>query len=804
MKVSLNWLRDYVDIDMSPDDLGHALTMTGLEVEKIERVGGSLDKVIVARISKIEPHPAAEKLSICHMDIGSENVPVVCGAPNVKEGCLVPLALPGARLEDGTVIKESRIRGEDSKGMILAEDEMGLTDDHTGIMILPHDLMPGDSLSKALSLPDWVFDLDLTPNRPDCASVVGVAREIAAVTGKTLKWAKIELAESGPSIGKLTSVTIDDPVGCPRYSAGVILEIEIGPSPFWMRYRLYQSGIRSINNIVDVTNYVMLELGQPLHAFDYDRLRENRIVVRRAHEGEVFTTLDGKTHTLNSETLMICDGQRPVALAGIMGGLNSEIFEGTRSVLMESAFFDPMCIRRTSKGLGLSTEASYRFERGDDIGGVTKGLKRSLGLINQLAGGEVASGVVDNYPVPYVPPMIDLRVDKTNRFLGTHLSKEMMAGHLRALEMKVRDKGENILEVEPPSFRVDIAREVDLIEEVARLTGFDNIPVTQPKVRPTERAEQAELGLRNRIKEIMVGLGFTETITFSFVSPASVDILGVADKSTLRSFVNIVNPLSIEESVLRTSLIPGIISTIRNNILIDEKELKVFEWGKAFIRKEGRELPLEQSYLVALMSGPFQPQTWYQKERPVDFYDIKGAAEVLLKSLWFEDIAFEKISDMPGYDSDLVSHIKCGGCPVGQVGRVSSKVLAAYDIENRDTYVLEIDIEALMKIIPREKKFRQVTRFPAVHRDISLLVDRGVESGKIMDIIKQEGGELLDSVRIFDIYEGDKIDPSEKSLAFRICYRSEKRTLDGGEINDLHEKIIDRIRQESGGRLREG
>jgi len=804
MKVSLNWLRDYVDIDMSPDDLGQVLTMTGLEVEKIDCVGESLENVVVARISRIEPHPTSDHLTICHMDIGTENVRVVCGAPNVEEGCLVPLALPGARLKDGTTIKESKIKGENSKGMLLAEDEMGLTDDHTGIMILSPDLAPGTLVSTALSLPDWVFDLDLTPNRPDCACVVGVAREIAAVTEKTLKWPEIDLAETGPPINKLTSVAIDDPVGCPRYTAGVINDIEMGPSPFWMRYRLYQSGIRSINNIVDVTNYVMLELGQPLHAFDYDRLRENRIVVRQAHEGEVFATLDGKSHTVNSKTLMICDGERAVALAGIMGGLNSEIFEGTKSVLMESAFFDPMCIRRTSKRFGLSTEASYRFERGDDIGGVTTALRRSLGLINHLAGGEAAMGFIDNYPTPYSPPIIDLRVDKTNRFLGTRLSKEVMSSHLRALEMKVRDNGENILRVEPPSFRVDIVREVDLIEEVARLSGFDNIPVTYPKVRPTEKAEEPELVLRNRIKEIMVGLGFSETITFSFVSSASVDILGVDEKSPLRSFVNIVNPLSIEESVLRTSLIPGIMSTIRNNTLIDEKELKVFEWGKVFIREEGKELPLERSFLAALISGPYQQKTWYQDERPADFYDIKGVVEVVLKGLGLEETSFEKVSGQPGYDSDVLSHIKCCGSHIGQVGRVSKRVLEAYDLENRDTYLFELDIEALSKIIPREKKFRPVTKFPAVYRDISLLVGRGVESSKIIGVIKREGGDLLESVRIFDLYEGNKIDPSEKALAFRICYRSEEKTLDGAEINNLHEKIIDKIRQESGGKLREG
>ena len=380
MKLSLNWLKDYVDIEMPPDDLAHLLTMAGLEVDSFVAVGQSLSGIVVAKILELSPHPNADRLTLCHVDTGGRRVPVVCGAPNLKEGSLVALALPGVKLPGGLVIKESRIRGEASKGMLLAEDEMGLTDDHTGIMLLPSGLEPGTPLPSAVPIEDWTFDIELTPNRPDCASVLGIAREIAAATGKELKRPDTDIWESGPAIEDLTSVTIMDTDACPRYAAGVIQDIELGPSPFWMRYRLYLSGIRSINNIVDVTNYVMLEVGQPLHAFDYDRLKENRIMVKRAHEGEEFSTLDGTTHTLSRETLMICDGKRAVAVAGIMGGLNSEIFEGTNNVFIESAFFDPVVIRRGSKRLGLSTEASYRFERGADIGGVTTALKRAVGL----------------------------------------------------------------------------------------------------------------------------------------------------------------------------------------------------------------------------------------------------------------------------------------------------------------------------------------------------------------------------------------------------------------------------------------
>jgi phenylalanyl-tRNA synthetase beta chain len=550
---------------------------------------------VVAKISSLRPHPGADRLFLCQVDTGRENLQGVCGAPNLKEGSLAPLALPGTRLPDGTVVKESRVRGELSKGILLAEDEMGLTDDHAGIMILPSNLTPGTSLPAVLPLSDWVFDVDITPNRPDCASVIGIAREVAAATGKRLKLPKVEIEETGPAIEGLTSVTIDDPEGCPRYAAGIIQGVSLGPSPFWMRYRLYLSGVRSINNIVDVTNYVMLEVGQPLHSFDYDRLRENRIVVRRAFEGEAFSTLDGKTHTLNSETLMICDGERAVAVAGIMGGLNSEIFAGTENVLLESAFFDPVTIRRGAKSLGLSTEASYRFERGADIGGVTTALKRALFLFNHLAGGKIARGLIDNYPKAHTPPLIKLRVDRTNRILGTAFSRDIISGYLGALEMEVNTINGNELRVKPPSFRVDITREADLMEEVARLSGYDNIPVTTPSIRPPEEGETPELLLRDQARSIITGLGFTEIITYSFISPDSVDMLGAKKESPLRAFVRLINPLSVDQSIMRTSLLPGLLETAKNNILNQEKGLKLFEWGKVFILKKGEPLPLEKT-----------------------------------------------------------------------------------------------------------------------------------------------------------------------------------------------------------------
>jgi len=804
MKVSLNWIREYVDIEMSPVDLGHLLTMRGLEVEGMDAAGQSLADILVGRILNVRTHPDAERLSICTVDAGIKRVEVVCGASNVAEGALAPLALPGGRLPDGRLIEETRIRGEVSEGMLLAEDEMGLTDDHTGIMILDPDLVPGAKFYSAFPFPDTVFDIAITPNRPDCASVLGIAREIAAATGKTLRRPEIRVDERGPSIEKLTSITILDPDGCPRYAAGIIQGVKPGPSPFWMRYRLHQSGVRSISSLVDVTNYVMLEMGQPLHAFDYDRLKENRIVVRRAEEGESFMTLDGQSRKMTRENLMICDGERAVALAGIMGGLNSEIFAGTENVLVESAFFDPVTIRRGSKGLGLSTEASYRFERGADIGGVGSALKRALSLMCRLSGGKIARGLADNYPKPWDPPWIQFRKDHADRILGTSLSQGLMKGYLEALEMEVRDLGENELAVKPPSFRVDVTREVDLIEEVARCYGFDRIPLTYPSIRPSEEGDPAELVLQDQIRSIMTGLGFAEIITYSFISPESADILGAGGDSCLRSFVTLLNPLTVDQSVLRTSLIPGLMGAVKTNMMHDRKGLRLFEWGKTFVRGGEDQLPLERVCLSAIMIGLYQEKSWYHDERYCDYYDMKGAVEALLKGIGIREVRFKREQGAPGYDNDVTSGIYCSEVRIGRMGKVSSGVMHAYDLKDETAYVFELDVKPVLTLFTGTRQFRPIPRFPAVFRDLSFLVKRRIESATLVEIIRKEGGGLLESVQVFDLYEGERIDPSEKAIAFRISYRSAHETLEGERVNRLHEAIIAKIRKETGGRLREG
>jgi phenylalanyl-tRNA synthetase beta chain len=804
MRVSLNWLKDFVDIDMPADDLAERLTMSGLEVESKEPLGRFLDDVIAGKVLSVRNHPNADKaLFVCDVDTGHRIVQVISGAPNTEIGMIAPVALPGTTLPGGIKVEESRIRGEMSVGMLLAEDEMGLTDDHSGLMVLPESVKPGDSVVKALSLEDWALEIAITPNRADCVSVIGIAREIAALTGRPLRRPDIRLKESGRDIRDLTSVTIDDPVGCPRYAAGVVLGVELKPSPFWLRYRLHVSGIRSISNVVDVTNYVLLELGQPLHAFDYDRLNENRIVVRRARDGETFTTLDGKTHALNQDNLMICDAGRSVALAGIMGGLNSEIYSGSANVLVESAFFDPVTVRRSSKRLGISTEASYRFERGIDIEGAVTALRRSLMLISELAGGKVAKGIIDNHPRPRLGPVIDLRVDKTNRFLGTELPGEVMARYLTALELDVEVKDANTLRVKPPGFRVDITRDWDLMEEVARLEGYQKIPVTFPPIKPAEELDPPEVVLGNRVREVMVGMGFTEIISYSFIFPESADRLQAPEGHPLRSFVTLLNPLTTDQSVMRTSLVPGLMACLENNFAHGEKDLRFFEWGRLFFADRPDQLPRETYALAAVMTGLAGRKEWHTGERPVDFYDIKGALEGILEGLGLSSCSFQREGTPPWYRAEASAQVLFRGVALGAVGELSPDVLKRFDIDGAKVYVFELDGTLLTDHAFPKTSFTPFARFPAVLRDVSLVVGKGVESARVQEIIEREGGELVESVALFDLYEGGKIGPAEKALAFRICYRSKETTLDGRDINKLHERVIEILGKETGARLRE-
>ncbi len=802
MRVSLNWIKEFVDVDIDIHELKELLTMHGLEVEAVELLGRGLRDVLCAKIVSVRSHPNADRLMLCDVDMGDRVVQVVSGAPNLREGLKVPIALPGTILPGGNRVKEVKLRGEISEGILLAEDEMGLTDDHSGIMELPEDTPIGLPITSVLSVEDWAMDIAITPNRADCVSILGIAREICALTGKELKDADIIDEGDDLPIEDITDVTIEDPEGCPRYCAGVIRGIDIKRAPFWMRYRLFISGIRAINNIVDITNYVMLEMGQPLHAFDLQRLRGSRIVVKRAKPDELFTTLDGKTHRLNEGVLMICDAERSVAIAGIMGGLNSEIFEGSQDVLIESAFFDPITIRRGAKSLGISTEASYRFERGVDIDGVTRALKRAMFLIRRYAGGKVAKGIIDNYPKKRKIVPIRLSIHKTNALLGTELKRDELIRYLRSLRMKVKEIDNEFIEVIPPSYRVDIDREVDLMEEIARLKGYDSIPTTFPHIRRTQFKERPEQKIYEEIKDILIGCGISEAITYSFISPSYLDYLHIPQQSPLRSYMELKNPLSSEQGILRTTLLPGIIDTVKRNINQGERNLRLFELGNVFFKRKDQPLPDEIPSLIVAITGRYQQKEWYGEERDVDFYDIKGIVELLLKCIGISKY-FIDISDFPWYAQYSVSILLDRDRIVGDMGRISTEVMQAFDMEEIPFYVLQLNLLELLKGRGVEKSFSPLPRYPAVWRDLSVVLKKEIRSDTVRELIQKVGGEIVESVRVFDMFEGGKIPQGYKALAFRIVYRSSKRTLDGSEVDQVHNRIIQGIQKELGGRLRE-
>jgi phenylalanyl-tRNA synthetase beta chain len=621
------------------------------------------------------------------------------------------------------------------------------------------------------------------------------------LTKKKITIPEVHFEETDISIQDLAEVIVLDSNGCPRYTAGLVDQVKIGPSPFWIRYRLHVSGIRSINNVVDITNYVLMEFGQPLHAFDYHRLEDRKIVVKRAENNQIFTTLDEQTRDLDDQTLMICDGKREIAIAGIMGGLNSEITESSATVLIESAYFNPTMIRRSSKMLSLSTEASYRFERGIDIEGVDLALKRSLRLVKQLTGGNIAKGIIDCYPKTWSSPRITLRVEKANKILGTNIDVKIMANHLSSLSMAVKIVDQNRIVVSPPSFRVDITREADLIEEIARLIGYNNIPVTLPAIRPTEE-DITESLIRDRIKNMLVGMGFTEIITYSFISPKSADILGAEQNSNLRSFVKLLNPLTQDQSVMRTSLIPGLLSTVRLNSLRGQNDLRIFEWGKTYIKGEG-ELPQERLVLATLITGMGSTQEWYQSPREADFFDIKGMTENILEELGIEKVDYKRDSPKEGFDPYEYAGIHYSDTEIGTIGKVSKEVMDGYELEKK-AYILELYIEPLSSLVVWEKKFTPLARFPSVRRDISIIVNRSTDTAILINIVREMGKDLVESVDIFDAYQGKQIAPQEKAMALRISYRSDKRTLTDDEVNKIHEEVIEEICRQTGGRLREG
>jgi phenylalanyl-tRNA synthetase beta chain len=709
---------------------------------------------------------------------------------------LYPFAPPGAILAGGHKLKAAKLRGVLSQGMLLAEDELGLSADHVGLMEIPQDLPLGQDLAAALGLADTVLEVAVTANRPDCLSVLGLAREVAALLDQPLRHPEVHVAAAAAP-GPKARVTILDPIHCPRYAARLMTGLTVAPSPFWMRRRLQVAGLRAINNLVDVTNYVLLEFGQPLHAFDFDRLRGGEIIVRLPKPDERrFTTLDGAERNLDPETLLICDAQGPVALAGIMGGLDSEVTAATTRVLLESAYFNPRTIRRTAKRLGISTEASYRFERGVDPDGVIHALERATQLMCQVGEGAVAAPRLDEYPAPIQHPRLNLRVSRANQVLGTGLTADEMLHLLRRLHLPALAVDTENLVLQVPPFRADLEREIDLIEEIARLAGFDAIPVTLPRGVVATPRPGPEVRLLAAARQLLEGLSFFEVITYSFQPDRLGSLLTPAADTA--AVLRLANPLSEEQAMMRTSLLPGLLDTLRRNTLKQSLDVRLFEISKVFAPRVGQDLPQEDHWLTGLMYGAREEAAWNTARDPVNFFDLKGMVETLLDGLLIPDLTFHP-DGLPEY-LRYGARVLSGSRELGVLGQLRPDLGERLDLEG-DIFAFNLNFAALCQasIPPR---FTSLPRYPAVYRDIALVLADRIPAARVAEALYQYGRPWLVEARLFDVYAGDPVPAGKRSLAFRLSYRDPERTLTDDLVNTHHQALVAALEKDLGAELR--
>ena len=798
MKVPLSWLREFVDVDLPPEELAHRLTMAGTEVGSVDVIGGTWDNVFVARVASIDPHPNADRLKLATVSLHGEQVTVVCGAPNIAAGQAVAFARVGAHLVDprtGDVetLRAATIRGVESAGMVCSERELALGDDHAGILVLPDDAPVGALLSDYLG--DVIFDLEVTPNRPDCMSVLGIAREVAALTGATLREPDLSYAEDGDPVEGVLNVEIADPALCPRYTASVIRGIQVGPSPRWMQDRLAKAGQRSINNVVDVTNYVMLEFGQPLHAFDFDTIAESRIVVRPAGEQEPFVTLDEAQHDLRPPMLVIADGGRSVALAGIMGGLNTEMTDATTSVLLESANFNPVNTRRTSQALRLRSESSSRFEKGLQPELAEAALRRATQLILKLAGGTACRGIADAYPQPSARPAVRFTLARLRKVLGVDMDVSHVQGILTALGFGVTSASDGAMQVEVPYWRSDIAQEDDLVEEVARITGYDELPTTMLSTPVPHRSPQPERDTRERVRDLMVECGMQETISYSLTSAALLERTQPADAPRP---LRVANPMSGEFEFLRTTLRSGILTTLAANRQQARDGIRLFEMGRVYLPREA-DLPLERETLVGVLAGPRSPESWLGGDERMDFFDAKGVVEMLMGRLRLP-CTFQSIEDatfLPGSCAAVLA----GADVVGVIGEVHPRTLEHFEIASEAVALFELDVDALARAVSTEPvRYRAIARYPGALRDLAVVLDTSVPAAQVQAIIERDA--LVSHATLFDVYEGAGVAAGKRSLAYRVLFQAPDRTLVGDEVSRAMATIVAALEREVGATLR--
>lgn len=798
MQVSYKWLQKFIDLDLSYQELSKILTQIGLEVEYVHKIDEGIENIVIGEIKEIEKHPKADRLHITRVDVGDQTLQIVCGASNIFEGAKVPIARVGVTLPSGMTIKEAKLMGVVSYGMICSEDELGLVEERQpGVMILSEQCQAGDSFTKKLGLDDVVFELSVTPNMAHTLSMIGVAREVAAFTNKELKMPKYAVTESDQSVTDFVKVKIEAEDLCPRYTARVIQGVKIGESPDWLKQALQRAGIRSINNVVDVTNYVMLEMGQPLHAFDYDTIAGSEIVVRRAKTDEKITTLDEKERNLDNEMLLICDINKPLGIAGVMGGLNSEVTDATTNILLESAYFNPISIRKTSRGFGLISEASYRFERGVDINRVEEASNRAIQLIQDVAGGEILKGMIDVYPQKIAQRMITLRVERVCSLLGIELGRSQIVTLLEKLGYVVNEVAGD-LKVTVPSYRGDVSLEADLIEDIARIYGYDNIPKQQLESKGLRGHLTWSQSLEDETKRFLTGMGLNETINFSFVNRNVFDRIQLSPEHPWRNVLEIMNPLSEEYAILRTTLIPDMLKVAEYNVKRQVKKVCIFELAKVFLPVEGKTLPNEPRRLTCFVTGIAPNQLWGQNAD--EFYYLKGVLEAFAKRFEIGELEFEKVK-LDCFHPGRTAIVKIANEPLGYIGEVHPDVLQNYDLEGRAA-IFEINFEKIVELAAKTRRFKDLVKYPAVNRDIALLVDQEIPVHQIYKLIQSVNTEYLEEVKLFDLYQGKQIPEGKKSLAFALKYRACDRTLTDDDINSIIKDILDIVKEKLGAEIR--
>lgn len=791
MKVPYNWLKDYVEINVDPHTLGDKLTLSGSALEEVIIQGDNIKNVVTGKITKIEKHPDADRLNVCQVNIGKEEIQIVTAATNMKEQDIVPVALHKSILADGTEIKKGKMRGVVSNGMFCSEEELGIAGDEPvhGLMILPSDAPLGMDIKEYLGLNKAILDFEITSNRPDCLSMVGMARETAATlrTNYTMPNFNYEV-KCSTNINNELKVEVKDKI-CRRYMARGVKNVKVEPSPSWMQERLLEAGVRPINNIVDITNFVMLEIGQPMHAFDARQIESKTIVIEKANDGEKFTTLDEIERELDSSILMIKDGSKSVAVAGIMGGLNSEIQDDTTEVIFESANFEGTNIRVSSKKLNLRSESSSRFDKDIDPNLAKLAIDRACALICELNCGEVMEGTIDVYNDVKEEGSITVNSTWINKFLGTEISKEEMKEALDSLDLITEIKNEDLI-ISIPTFRIDIAIKEDIAEEIARIYGYDKIPTTIFKVSTEREPKYKNELLTDKVIEIMVASGVNQSISYSFVSPKVFDKVNIPVDSELRNVVKIKNPLGEDYSVMRTTTLPSIMESLGRNYSRNNDYVRLFEIGRIYLPNEDeKQLPTEKNVLTIGIYGD------------CDYLDLKGIVENIIDGLGISKAKYVRESENPSYHPGKTAALMVRNKKVGVFGEVHPDVTENYGI-NVNCYVAELDLDSLFEASTTVKAYKPLPKFPAVTRDIALLCDDSILVAEIEETIRKAGGNLVEKVQLFDIYKGAQIPEGKKSIAYAIAYRDEKKTLEDKDISKVHDKILKALEHKLGAVLR--